>query len=448
MRPKPENRKFVSTVIEEKISEVKRSIADEDLADLFENCFPNTLDTTIDFKNDNEPYTFVITGDINAMWLRDSTAQVFPYLQFANEDLYLKEMIKGVINRQRKSILLDPYANAFLKEASTKSEWENDLTEMKPGVHERKWELDSLCYHIRLIYNFWKITGDASCLGNEWQHAGKLILKTFAEQLRKDDDGPYKFGRITGWSTDTVPGNGYGNPIEPVGLIASVFRPSDDATIFPFLVPSNYFAVISLKQMSEIFDKIYKSDEAVVQCKVLAYEIENSLLKYSVSDHLNFGKIFAYEVDGFGNKLFMDDANVPSLLSLPYLGCFEADDPVYRNTRKFILSKNNPYFFTGTAAEGTGSPHTLKNNIWHIGIIMRALTSTDDEEIIHCLYLLKTTNAGTGFMHESFDKDYANVFTRSWFAWANSLFGELILKLNYERSGLLKRKLAKDSNSI
>ncbi len=445
MRPDPKNRKFVSSLIEEKILEVKSSIADKDLANLFENCFPNTLDTTIDFKNDNEPDTFVITGDINAMWLRDSTAQIFPYLQFANEDLHLKEMIKGVLNRQRKSILLDPYANAFLKETSDKSEWQNDLTEMKPGVHERKWELDSLCYHIRLIYNFWKITGDATCFDSEWQQTGILIIKTFSEQQRKNNAGPYKFGRITAWSTDTVPGNGYGNPIEPVGLIASIFRPSDDAAIYPFLVPSNYFAVISLKQMAEIFERIYKNYDAVVQCKTLAYEIENALLKYSVSDHLSFGKIFAYEVDGFGNKLFMDDANVPSLLSLPYLGCCEADDPVYLNTRKFILSGSNPYFFKGKAAEGTGSPHTLKNNIWHIGIIMRALTTIDEEEIIRCLYYLETTTVGAGFMHESFDKDDANVFTRSWFAWANSLFGELILKLYNERPEILNKKLVDNS---
>ncbi len=448
MRPEPGNRKFISKIIEKKIIEVKKSISDKSLADLFENCFPNTLDTTINYDNENdEPDTFVITGDINAMWLRDSTAQVFPYLRFINEDDILKNMILCVINRQRKSILLDPYANAFTNEES-KSEWQNDLTEMKSGVHERKWELDSLCYHIRLIYNFWKITGETSCFGSEWEKAANLILKTFIEQQRKDNVGSYKFGRITSWSTDTVPGNGYGNPIEPVGLIVSIFRPSDDATIFPFLVPSNYFAVVSLKQMAKIFQNIYGNIELGESCTSLANEIEKALMEYANAEHLNFGKIFSYEVDGFGNKLFMDDANVPSLLSLPYLGCCKVDDPVYQNTRKFVLSRNNPYFFKGKVAEGTGSPHTLVNNIWHIGIIMRALTSIEDEEIIHCLYLLKTTNAETGFMHESIDKDDANIFTRSWFALANSLFGELILKLYYEKPELLKRKIVSSTISV
>lgn len=436
-RPSIENRKFVSIAVEKTIEKVKQSIADEELSLLFENCFPNTLDTTVNFKIENgKPDTFVITGDINAMWLRDSTAQVFPYLQFANEDDKLKEMLKGVINRQTKCILIDPYANAF-NDGPTDSQWEKDLTEMKPELHERKWEVDSLCYPIRLIYNFWKTTGDVSCFGEDWKKAMQLIFNTFIAQQRKENRGPYKFGRITHWSTDTVPGNGYGNPANPVGLIVSIFRPSDDATIFPFLIPSNYFAVVSLKQLAEIFQNIFNDSLFATKCLMLASEIETAIYEYAIADHLQYGKIFAYEVDGFGNKLFMDDANVPSLLSLPYLGCCPVDNPVYRNTRNFLFSRNNPYYFKGTAAEGIGSPHTLINNIWTISIIMRALTGTDDEEILSCLRYLKSTHAGKGFMHESFDKNNPEKFTRSWFAWANSLFGELILKLYNERPALL-----------
>ncbi len=440
-RPPQANRKFVSNAVENAIQEIVHSIHDRELALLFENCFPNTLDTTIHFEiNNGKPDTFVITGDINAMWLRDSTAQVWPYLQFVNEDEKLKEMIKGIINRQTECVLIDPYANAF-NNGPTVSEWSDDFTEMKPELHERKWEIDSLCYVIRLAHGYWKTTHDISCFDENWKDAARLILKTFREQQRKENNGSYKFGRLTSWSTDTVPGNGYGNPINPVGLIVSIFRPSDDATIFPFLIPSNFFAVVSLKNLAEIFNEVFGDKKFAGECLLFASEIENALKEFAVVDHNVYGKIFAYEIDGFGNKLFMDDANIPSLLSLPYLGCCDINDEIYQNTRRFIFSKNNPYYFEGKAGKGIGSPHTLVDRIWPISITMKALTSTNDIEIIQCLKLLKSSHAGTGFMHESFHKDNAGDFTRKWFAWANSLFGELILKLHNEKPELLKQQL-------
>jgi uncharacterized protein len=439
-RPKPADRKFVSKAVEKTIIEVKRSIKDESLARLFENCFPNTLDTTVDFGIKNgRPDTFVITGDIDAMWLRDSSAQVWPYLPLITEDDALRELFRGLIHRQMNCILIDPYANAFNKDQSG-SPWEKDITEMKPYLHERKWEIDSLCYPIRLAYGYWRKTGDTSCFDVGWQNAMHLVLKTFKEQQRKSDRGPYTFNRVTSWSTDTVPGNGYGNPVHPVGLIASVFRPSDDATTFPFLVPSNFFAALSLRQLSEMYREISKNDEFAGECLLTASEIEEALKEYAIAEHLNFGKIYAYEVDGFGNKFFMDDANIPSLLSLPYLECVSIDETVYRNTRRFILSGNNPYFFKGKEAAGVGSPHTLIDRIWHLSIVMRALTSDDDDEILQCLHWLKTAHARTGFMHESFHKDNATDYTRPWFAWANSLFGELILKLHNEKQWLINRE--------
>jgi len=440
-RPKPENRKFVSKIIDEKIKAIKNFIADKELADLFENCYPNTLDTTVNFSiKEGKPDTFVITGDIDAMWLRDSSAQVFPYLQFANQDEHLKEMFLGVINRQMKCILIDPYANAF-NDGPTGGGWEKDITDMKPELHERKWEIDSLCYPIRLSYYFWKTTNNKSFFDKNWVEATKLIVKTFKEQQRKHDLGPYTFARVTNWSTDTVPGAGYGNPIKPVGLIVSIFRPSDDATIFPFLIPSNLFAVTSLRQLAEIYLEIIQDEVFAEECKFLANEVEIAIKEYAISEHENFGKIYSYEVDGFGNHLFMDDANVPSLLSLPYLNTCRVDDPVYQRTRKFLFSDNNPYFFKGKAAEGIGSPHTLVNNIWPISITMRALTSTNENEIIQCLKFLKSTNANTGFMHEAFNKDNPEEFSRKWFAWANSLFGELIVKIYNENPSLLRQKL-------
>jgi len=436
-RPKLSERKFSSAAVEEKILEVKKGIKNKELAWIFENCYPNTLDTTVNFQMiDGKPDTFVITGDINAMWLRDSSAQVWPYLPLANKDKKLKELLAGVINRQTKCILIDPYANAF-NFGPTGSEFDKDLTEMKPELHERKWEIDSLCYPIRLAYGYWKTTGDVSCFDENWQKAMKLVLKTFKQQQRKQGEGPYKFQRITAWQSDTLAGGGYGNPIKPVGLICSMFRPSDDAAIFPFLIPSNYFAVKVLTYLEEMFNKIIGDNDFASQYSSLADEVNNALQNYASEDHLQFGKIFSYEADGFGNQLFIDDTNVPSLLSLPYLECMSKDDPVYQNTRKFLFSDNDPYFFKGKAGEGIGSAHTGLGKIWPISLMMQAFTSTNDEEISSCLKTLVKSNAGTGFMHESFDKDDSKKFTRKWFAWANTLFGELILKLYNEKPELL-----------
>jgi meiotically up-regulated gene 157 (Mug157) protein len=439
-RPKLTERKFISAAVEEKIIQMKKIITDEELGWMFENCFPNTLDTTVTHKFiEGKPDTFVITGDINAMWLRDSTAQVWPYLPLVKDDKPLGDLIAGVINRQTKCILIDPYANAF-NDGPADSPWKNDITEMKPDLHERKWEIDSLCYPVRLAYNYWKTTNDTSIFDEKWVEAMKLLLKTFKEQQRKDGTSPYKFMRTTAWATDGVVLGGYGNPINPVGLIVSVFRPSDDATIFPFLIASNYFAVTSLKQLNEIFINVINDNNAAKEFILLAYEVEEALKHYSISEHLGFGKIFAYEVDGFGNKLFMDDANIPSLLSLPYLNAIEVSNPIYINTRKFLFSKSNPYYFEGKAGNGIGGPHAGLGMIWHLAVIMRGITSRDENEIRECIKILKSTHAGTGFMHESFNKNDANKFTRPWFAWANTLFGEFIIKVADEHPHLLKEK--------
>ncbi len=438
-RIKPELRMFTSTAVENKIVRVKADITDPELAWLFENCYPNTLDTTVKYTIKHDiPDTFVITGDINAMWLRDSSAQVWPYLPLIKEDLELKKLILGVINRQAKCIMIDPYANAF-NEKATGSEWASDNTEMKPELHERKWEIDSLCYPIRLAYGYWKTSGDNSFFDKQWQKAGKLIFNTFKTQQRKKGHGPYHFQRKTEIASDTAPNGGYGNPIKPVGLICSTFRPSDDATIYPFLIPSNYFAVVSLRQLAEMFEQIAHDHVSGTACRALATEVEAALHKYAIGHHPIYGKVLAYEVDGFGNQLFMDDANVPSLLALPYLGAINANDPLYQNTRKMILSTNNPYFFKGKAAEGIGGPHVGLNYIWPMSIIIRALTSDDAIEIATCLKWLKNTHAGTGFMHESFNKDNPLDFTRKWFAWANTLFGELVIKVHQTHPQLLKR---------
>lgn len=429
-RPATADRHFTSAAVEQTIARIKGKIKDPKLAWMFENCFPNTLDTTVNFSMKNDkPDTFVITGDIDAMWLRDSSAQVWPYLPLTKSDEKLKQLIAGVINRQTQCILVDPYANAFYAEPNPNGEWTGDLTKMNPMLHERKWEIDSLCYPVRLAYNYWKTTGDTSVFDADWKKAMELVIQTFKEQQRKEGLGPYKFQRVTERQLDTVNNDGYGNPVNPVGLIASAFRPSDDATTFQFLVPSNFFAVISLKQIAEIAGKVVEDRTLAAESKALADEVEKALKQYAIVKHPKYGKVYAFEVDGFGNAYFMDDANIPSLLAMPYLGAVAQNDPIYRNTRKLIWSKDNPYFFKGTAGEGIGGPHIGYDMIWPMSIIMRAETSSSDEEILHCLRMLRNTDADTGFMHESFHKDNPVKFTRKWFAWVNTLFGELIVNL-------------------
>lgn len=440
-RPELSKRKFVSKSVENTIKKVKKSIADPELAWIFENCFPNTLDTTVNhYQKNGKPYTYVITGDIDAMWLRDSSAQVFPYLSLVKEDEKLKNLLKGVINKQIEFVLLDPYANAFYDDNQKVSEWKNDFTEMKPGVHERKWEVDSLCYVMRLSYHYWKTTGDASIFDEDWKNAMLLILKTFREQQRKENKGSYKFQRGNGNPLDTQFGGGYGNPTHKNGLIHSMFRPSDDATFYPYLISSNMFAVVSLTQISEIFNTNFSSLIIDNQFIELANEVDEAIKNYAIFDRKEFGKIYALEIDGFGNALFMDDANVPNLLSIPYLGYTDYHDEIYKNTRKFSLSTANPWFNEGKFAKGIGGPHVGENKIWPLGLIMQALTTDDDEEIFFCLKTLKNTHAGTGFIHESFDVNNPKDFSRSWFAWANTLFGELILHLYEKKPEILKRK--------
>lgn len=429
-RPAPQERLFVSEAVESTIEQVCSSLENPKLSWMFRNCFPNTLDTTVHYREDKEgnPDTFVYTGDIHAMWLRDSGAQVWPYVQLCGRDPHLARMIAGVINRQFYSICIDPYANAF-NDGPTGGHWMSDGTDMNPNDHERKWEIDSHCYPIRLAYEYWKVTGDTSVFGVKWIDAVHNILRVLREQQRFSGHGSYHFTRVTDRQLDTKCNNGLGNPVRPCGLIASAFRPSDDATTFEFLVPSNFFAVTSLRKAAEILREVNGEEELACECESLASEVHEALLKHAIVEHPVFGKIYAFEVDGFGNAFMMDDANVPSLLAMAYLGDVSLDDPIYQNTRRFVWSEWNPYFFKGAAAEGIGGPHIGYDMIWPMSIMMRAFTSTDDYEIADCIKMLLDTDAGTGFIHESFHKDDPSNFTRKWFAWQNTLFGELIIKL-------------------
>ncbi|HEY1901418.1 MAG TPA: glycoside hydrolase family 125 protein [Terracidiphilus sp.] len=444
-RPSKSDRHFTSAAVEALIPRIQRGIADPALSTIFENCFPNTLDTTV-FPGtfEGHPDTYIVTGDIDAMWLRDSSAQVWPYVPLASQDAKLRELLEGVIRRQARMILLDPYANAFMRDPSAAPlKWAvNDLTDHHPGVAERKWEIDSLCYPIRLAYGYWRATGDTRPFDATFKQAAWTIVRTFHAQQRKQGPGPYSFQRSSPVPSDSVPLGGFGNPALPVGMIFSMFRPSDDACIYPLFVPANMFAVVCLRKLAELATHVLDDPKLAAESEALAAEVNRAIQQYGKIRHAQFGEIWAYEVDGYGNALMIDDADAPGLVTLSYLESCTLDDPLYQRTRRFALSDSNPYFCHGTAAEGVGSPHEGIGTIWPMSITYRVLTTTDEREIRQCLRWLRDTTAGTGFMHESFKKDDASSFTRPWFAWANTLFGELIVKLAADHSGLLASSLS------
>ncbi|MDP1027649.1 glycoside hydrolase family 125 protein [Sphingomonas sp. KR1UV-12] len=443
-RPAPADRRFASPAVEREIARVSTRIADPELRWLFANCYPNTLDTTVlSVTAGPTPDAFVITGDIPCLWLRDSAAQMKPYLHLARQDAALRTLLRGLIARQARSILIDPYANAFMQDpnARTNLSWAlKDATEMRPGVAERKWEVDSLCYAIRLAHGYWQATRDPAPFDATWAESARAIVRTFRTEQRKDGTSPYRFTRSAPQPTETLLW-GTGNPARPVGLIHSGFRPSDDACLYPLFVPANLFAVTTLRELAVLATET-RGDIALAQdAAALAGEVAAALARHGTMRLPSGEEVWAYEVDGYGNAVFMDDANVPSLSGLAYLGCVAPEDARWRRTAAAAWSDANPWFFRGSAGEGIGGPHVGPRSIWPMSLIVRALSARDDATILACLRMLKATHAGTGFIHEAFDRDDAAKFTREWFAWANGLFGELIVRIAATRPHLLKAPL-------
>ncbi len=396
------------------------------LAELYRNCYPNTLETATEIMNDGS--VFVLTGDIPAMWLRDSTAEVSHYIPLVKENDDIKDIIKGVIKRQRMYIELEPYANAYKKEPNDHKEF-NDYPENHPIVWERKYEIDSLCYPLRLAYLYWKATGDSSILGDDFLKSTEITVNLWRTEQHHFEKSPYRFTRKNCPEQDTIHNNGMGNPVEYTGMTWSGFRPSDDACRYGYLVASNMFAVVVLGYLAEMLEAAYPEQSSLIaECNSLKNEIRSGIEKFAVVDHEKYGKIYACEVNGMGDYFLFDDANVPSLLSAPYLGFCAHDDEIYLNTRRFILSKDNPYYYEGKFAKGVGSPHTPEGYIWHIALSMQGLSSNNPEEIKDILYMLETTDGGTGYMHEGFDANNPDIFTRSWFSWSCALFAELVEK--------------------
>lgn len=392
---------------------------------VFETCFTDTLDKTIAILEDGT--SFVLTGDIPAMWLRDSTAQIKPYLFLAKEDLALRQTILGLIERQCEFIRHDPYANAFNQEDNGRGH-QSDHTTMTGRIWERKYEVDSLCYPLQLAYLLWKVTGETAHFKPSFYQTVELIVDTWKVE-QNHAESPYRFERDTDRLEDTLSNNGKGNPCAYTGMTWSGFRPSDDACVYPYLIPSNMFAVVVLGYVITILeDQKPEGYEALLnKTRDLRDAIDQGIKTYGLTKNANGETIFAYEVDGLGNQSIMDDPNVPSLLAAPYLGYCDKQDPIYQATRRTILSKENPYYYEGTYASGCGSTHTFYRYIWPIALAIEGLTTDDKDEKARLLDLMVTCDGGTGVMHESFHVDDPSLYSREWFSWANMMFCELVL---------------------
>lgn len=417
--------KDIPTSVQHFMDEITKKCgeAHADWAVNFNAAFANTLLTTV--KRHEDGTTFLLTGDIPAMWLRDSTAQVRPYLVIAKEDEDLAAMISGLVKKQFFYINIDPYANAF-NEADNGAGHQDDHTEMNGWIWERKYEIDSLCYPVQLAYLLYKNTGRTDQFNEDFVAGVKKILQVFTTE-QDHNQSPYTFVRDTWREEDTLINEGRGAEVAPCGMTWSGFRPSDDRCIYGYLVPSNMFAVVALGYIEEIFTKVLSDSEIVATASKLKAEIEAGIEAHGRTTNAAGEDIYAYEVDGLGNATIQDDSNVPNLISAPYLGYGDIHDERYLRTRKTLLSKENPFYYEGTFAKGIGSSHTPENYVWPIAMAMEGMTTVDKAEKERILNQLVATDAGTHLMHEGFDVEDPNQYTREWFSWANMMFCELVM---------------------
>lgn len=417
--------KDIPTSVQHFMDEITKKCGEThaDWAVNFNAAFANTLLTTV--KRHEDGTTFLLTGDIPAMWLRDSTAQVRPYLVIAKEDEDLAAMISGLVKKQFFYINIDPYANAF-NEADNGAGHQDDHTEMNGWIWERKYEIDSLCYPVQLAYLLYKNTGRTDQFNEDFVAGVKKILQVFTTE-QDHNQSPYTFVRDTWREEDTLINEGRGAEVAPCGMTWSGFRPSDDRCIYGYLVPSNMFAVVALGYIEEIFTKVLSDSEIVATASKLKAEIEAGIEAHGRTTNAAGEDIYAYEVDGLGNATIQDDSNVPNLISAPYLGYGDIHDERYLRTRKTLLSKENPFYYEGTFAKGIGSSHTPENYVWPIAMAMEGMTTADKAEKERILNQLVATDAGTHLMHEGFDVEDPNQYTREWFSWANMMFCELVM---------------------
>lgn len=403
---------------------VGEATGDPRFAEMFLDCMTDTLTRTIDQRADGS--VFVITGDIPAMWLRDSSAQLRPFLPFLSESAELRRIVAGLIRRQFASILIDPYANAFNDGPTGAAHDQDDLND-NPGIWERKYEIDSLAFPVQLLHRYWEATGDRRIFTEDVRRALELIVATWRTEQDHEANSDYRFERRGAPASETLERHGRGSPVSVTGMTWSGFRPSDDACVYGYNIPAQHFAASALRQIADIATVGYSDDGLAERALAIRSVILAGVEKHGLVRQADGTAAWAYEVDGRGNSLVMDDANMPSLLSLPLTSDISVDDPIYQATRRVVLSEANPYFYRGDAAEGIGSPHTPDGYIWHIGLAVQGLTTHDRAEKLRLLEVMRETDAGTGRMHEGFCKDDPTAFTRPWFSWANSMLCELLL---------------------
>ncbi|KAF2272110.1 uncharacterized protein EI97DRAFT_437200 [Westerdykella ornata] len=456
-RPVPDCRTFHSPELEDTLKRLKDVITDPDLYRLFENTWPSTLDTTIAWRGyaappslpeevegaeggegvtkrdaeEKEELSFIITGDIEAMWLRDSANQLQAYtsiLKPSTDFSSLASVFRGAINLQARYILEAPFCNAFqapVESNITRKSSENS-DRISPSfdfmkVFSCQWELDSVASFLQLSDDYVTATGDYEFFSKwKWKEAVKKVLET-AESMMIDSYNeagewqhtPYTYCAPYG---GTPINDCNGSPHRNIGLIRSFHRPSDDACTYQFLIPSNMMFSHALNTTAKIMSRIEGPDNANLTnwMRTLSTGIRTAIHRHARVADRTYGTIFAYEIDGYGSANIMDDPNIPSLLSAPFIGYLDSDDPVYQNTRRKILSKDNPYFSWGPVITGVGSPHTLPGRAWPMASIMRILTSDDDEEITETLRQLVGSTDGLGLMHESVSSHSESQWSRQW----------------------------------
>ncbi len=412
--------------IDRMIARVRDAFGGEDgrVPQVFENCIGDTLDNTVKRMEDGSVY--VITGDIPAMWLRDSACQMLPYVRFAAEEPGIMDILLGVVRTQARCVLLDPYANAFTL-PGTSSIWTSDRTVMRDGVWERKYEIDSLCHPVNLAWALWKQAGTTRHFTQEWKRAAELIVRTLQTETDHENRSDYRFERDDCVFTDTLSRDGMGALVKPgIGLIFSGFRPSDDACVYGYFIPANMFAAVTLERIGAIAEEIYGEADLADRARTFAAGVRRAIAEYAPLPHTQ-KPYYAYEVDGFGQYLVMDDANIPSLLALPLLGWCDADDALYLNTREIILSEHNPFYYEGKYLKGIGSPHIPVRYVWHIALAVQGLTAASRREKLDCIRQMVNSDGGTGMMHEGVFVDDPARYTRPWFSWANAMFCELVM---------------------
>jgi meiotically up-regulated gene 157 (Mug157) protein len=454
MRPEPACRTFNSSSVEKVIADMKSRMKDPDLARLFENTFPNTLDTTVKYFNATENLAFIITGDITAQWLRDTANQFAHYHSLLGVDKDLATLVKGVINNEARYVSEYPYCGAFQPPpesglAPTHNDWADNVI-VNPSVNnqtvfECKYEIDSLCGFIKLSRSYYQSTKDTSFINDNWNSAIKQVFRVIDEQSQASFDDDFNFVSFYNWTgsagalSPRVPNGGNGEPKAYTGLVGTHHRPSDDLSTFAFLIPVNAMLSVELGHLADMLDAAKLHKDISKQARKWSRRIEKAIWDTAV-----FDDIFAYETNGFGGRYFMDDGNVPSLLSLPYLGFLDKHNHAYVKTRKMLMSRKNPYYAAGKTWNGVGGPHVDPWHPWPMSHISAIFGSDDDKEILESLSLIAKNTNGLGLIHESVSiyegNDQANPYTRPWFAWANSYFAEALLDLAQRKPGLIFTK--------